>query len=128
MEEELGIDADMKEVLGMQDTDSEESDSDSDSDASSDAGSGSDEEGFMDEDIGDVEEDAESESGEIQDAEDAEDADEDPFISVASALEDPIYVVSIQPEVKSCIVCPGKLLKNPEMTKTHITSNACGAH
>jgi len=127
MEEELGIDADMKEVLGMQDTDSEESDSDSDSGASSDGGFGSDDEGSVEEDIEDAEEGAGSES-DIGEVEEAEEEDDDPFISVASALEDPIYVVSIQPEVKSCIVCPGKLLKNPEMTKTHTTSNACGAH
>jgi hypothetical protein len=43
-EEALGIDEDMKEVLGMHDTDSEESDSDSGSGSGSGSDSGSEEE------------------------------------------------------------------------------------
>src|SRR3984885_6996696 len=39
-EEELGLDDDMKEVLGMQDTDSDESDSDSDSESAKESDTG----------------------------------------------------------------------------------------
>jgi hypothetical protein len=48
-EEALGLDEDMKEVLGMHDTDSEESNSDSDSDGGSESnsGSGSDSDGMF---------------------------------------------------------------------------------
>ncbi|KAI0749437.1 hypothetical protein C8Q80DRAFT_1162032 [Daedaleopsis nitida] len=132
-EEELGLDEDMKEMLGMNaDTDSDESDSSSDSendendeegmglDASdgeeeSDAGAEDDEEG--DEHEGDEEQVLESEP-------ESDDEDEEPPMSVSEALQNPLYVVSLEPEVRACIVCPGKLLKNPVMIDVHMKSGA----
>lgn len=116
-EEDLGLDEDMKDVLGMQDTDSDESNSDSDSDSDS-GGSAAGEdvnadgEGEVDEGDGDVEEEDESEA-------------ENPEISVQDALDDPVYLISLDPDVKACIVCPGKLLKHPKMIEVHRTSGVC---
>jgi hypothetical protein len=108
-EEELGLDDDMKEVLGLQDTDSDESDSDSDSEQTS---------GIVDavEDIeGSWEEGGEGEGRKAGNAE----------ISIEDALADPVYLVSLEPDIKGCIVCPGKLLKHPKMIEVHKASNVC---
>lgn len=100
-EEKLGLDEEVKEILGIQDTDSEESESDSDSDSDS------------------------REQGDIHEEIPEEDYDEeDPSITVGQALKDPFYIVSILPDVKACIVCPGKLLKSVKMVQLHRTSNA----
>ena len=102
-EEKLGLDEEVKEILGIQDTDSEESESESDE--------------------GEKEESAADE--EMNFGEDEEDEEEDPSITVSQALKDPLYIVSILPDVKACIVCPGKLLKTVKMVQLHRTSNAC---
>ncbi|KAF8183385.1 hypothetical protein BJ912DRAFT_905969 [Pholiota molesta] len=120
-EEELGLDEDMKEILGMHDTDSEESASDSDN---SDGSDNEDEE--LGDNQGELEEGGESaaEDGEESDESGGEE-DEDPNVTVGQALADPVYVVSVQPEVKACIVCPGKLLKGVKMVQLHRISKAC---
>ena len=110
-EEKLGLDEEMKEILGIQDTDSEESVSDSDD--------GEEEEEEEEEES--VADDEEMNSGE----EDEDDEEEDPSITVGQALKDPLYIVSVLPDVKACIVCPGKLLKSLRMVQLHRTSNAC---
>lgn len=113
-EEELGLDEDMKEVLGMQDTDSDESDSDSDSEQGFDTGN---------------EEDGEDKGTETRADEGDEDSDESvartPELSVQDTLEDPIYLVSLEPDIKACIVCPTKLLKHPKMIEVHKASSVC---
>jgi hypothetical protein len=109
-EEKLGLDEEVKEILGIQDTDSEESESDSDD---------GEEESVAEEE----EEEEEMDSGE-EDGDNEEDQDEDP-ITVSQALKDPLYNVSVLPDVKACIVCPGKLLKSVKMVQLHRTSNAC---
>ncbi|KAJ3505340.1 hypothetical protein NLJ89_g7473 [Agrocybe chaxingu] len=118
-EEELGLDEDMKEILGMHDTDSEESASESDSGGSS---------GEEDEEDDEMHPDVDAEealSGEEDEEDEDEDAEEDPEVSVGQALKDPVYVVSVMPEVRACIVCPGKLLKGIKMVDLHRISNAC---
>ncbi|KAJ7455214.1 hypothetical protein B0H11DRAFT_2287596 [Mycena galericulata] len=112
-EEELGLDAEMKDVLGINDTDSEESESDSESDGEDAEGGGT--EGEADE---------EEEEEESDDSSEDSDAAEEPPISVEEALRDPVYIVSLQPDVKACIVCPGKLLKSTEVLNTHRASKA----
>lgn len=109
-EEELGLDDEMKEVLGMQDTDSDESNSDSD-----------DSESEVDAE-GEVRSELEGEDGEKSEQHDDESDTENPEISVLDALDDPVYLVSLDPDVKACIVCPGKLLKNAKMIEIHIIS------
>ena len=112
-EEKLGLDEEVKEILGMQDTDSEESESDSDEE-----GEEEEEESVADnEDMNSVEED--------EDEEDEDEEEKDPSITVSQALKDPLYIVSVLPDIKACIVCPGKLLKSTKMVQLHRTSNAC---
>ena len=53
--------------------------------------------------------------------EDSED-DELPPMSVTEAVRDPVYIVSLDPEVKACVLCPGKLLKNATMSDIHKAS------
>lgn len=118
-EEQLGIDEDMKDILGLHDAESDESDSDSDRSFG--------EEG--------IDEEVEAEDGDIiHETDDEEDnekesngglEDEDPSITTQVALRDPIYLVSVQPELKACIVCPGKLFKGVKMIDLHKHSNAC---
>jgi hypothetical protein len=110
-EKNLGLDEEVKEILGIQDTDSEESESDSDSDE------GEEEDNAVDEEVISGEED--------NDDEEDDEEEEDPSITVSQALKDPLYIVSILPDVKACIVCPGKLLKSVKMAQLHRTSNAC---
>ncbi|THH13966.1 hypothetical protein EW146_g6315 [Bondarzewia mesenterica] len=146
-EEELGIDEEMKEVMGLQDTDSSESESSSDSDSDrsedevevedqarkvrrekkrldeSDAGDEGSEEGpasEVDSDAG--EEESDGSGMDEGDEEEVADDDDRPHMTVAAALEDPLYVVSMDPEIQACILCPGKQLKNPIMIGVHITS------
>ncbi|KAJ7261723.1 hypothetical protein B0H12DRAFT_1217660 [Mycena haematopus] len=117
-EKELGLDDDAREVLGLNDTDSDESDSDSDESESEADGAeeGADSEGADSEGAEEADED--------EDSSDEEDREEPP-ISVEEALQDPVYVVSLEPDVKACIACPGKLLKNAEILKLHRASKAC---
>ncbi|KAJ3554834.1 hypothetical protein NM688_g2899 [Phlebia brevispora] len=127
-EEEMGLDSDMKEMLGLHDTDSDESESSSDekSDASGSEAGGSSpaEEEAAVQDAGEEEEE-EIAGVEDEDSEDDEDDEiELPPMSVTEAVRDPVYVVSLDPELKACILCPGKELKNPTMADVHKSSKA----
>jgi hypothetical protein len=128
-EEELGLNEDMKQILGMHDTDSEESDSEEDSsgDDSEDGlggleGLGADSELGEDEELGD-------EEGEFLDdgSESEEEAPKDlnPRIPISKALQDPIYLDLVDPMVRLCLVCTGKRLKTENLVEVHRTSNAC---
>jgi hypothetical protein len=64
------------------------------------------------EEVTDQDREAESSDDEAQEA---------PMI-LEEALRDPIYLVSLDPEVKACITCPGKLLKNAKMSDIHLSS------
>ncbi|KAI0649381.1 hypothetical protein C8Q79DRAFT_950242 [Trametes meyenii] len=139
-EEELGLDGDMKEALGINDIDSEDDTSDSDSDSDSDGGSdderstraqesgseGEEEDEGTDDDRGnEASEDEEMEVAPEDESEEESDSDEgDPPMSVSEALQNPLYMISLEPEVKACITCPGKLIKNPVMAEVHLKSNA----
>ncbi|KAJ6624068.1 hypothetical protein B0H10DRAFT_2008374 [Mycena sp. CBHHK59/15] len=112
-EDELGLDDNMKEVLGMNDTDSDESDSDSDDSSEEEKV-----EQEQDEEEADVDED------EDEDSSDDEDEGDEPPISVEEALKDPVYIVSLQPDVKACIACPGRVLKSAEVVSVHRASKA----
>lgn len=120
-EEELGIDGDMKEVLGLQDTDSDESDSSSEEEEGSDVEA---------QDAADDEEDSQDDGSVILEEEgyaevldtESDDNEDLPEISVIEAVKNPVYIVSIQPKVEACILCPGKLLKNQKMSEVHKAS------
>jgi hypothetical protein len=155
-EEELGLDEETKQILGLQDTDSDESlnsDSDSESDDHSDIDSGTDEEidgedadltgnllherkhpghrlGALSDSAGTYgESHSESEQSDAMSEGDAEADDEDgPPMSVMAATTDPIYDIPGAPatqDLRACIVCPGKIIKNSMMAKTHLESNVC---
>lgn len=111
-EEELGLDEDMKEILGLQDTDSDESDSDSDQSSTEDVEEG--EKYFSD--MGGFGKDSGT---------DQNDEKEEEHITIQEALRDPVYLISLQPDTKACVVCPGKLLKGGKMVELHRTSKAC---
>lgn len=135
-EEELGLDSEMKEVLGLQDTDSEESDSSSEDEGEGGSGSEDEEDGSSDEgsqeDQDDEIQDDEimASAGDIPEDSDTDSDIEDsiPEMSVTEAVKDPVYVVSLQPQIKACILCHGKLLKNNKMSEVHKASkvSCCG--
>lgn len=133
----------MKQVLGLQDTDSDESfDSSSDSE--------SDDHSDVEPDTGE-EVDGESpnfankgkhldsifefdgirEESNYSDVEAEADGDEDededtPPMSVMAATTNPIYDLPNSPptqDLRTCILCPGKVLKNSEITRMHLASN-----
>lgn len=110
-EEELGLDEDTKEILGLNDTDSDESDSGSEQEnaQSDDSNPG------IDEDR-DQKEDTTSKD---------ENIDDEPTMSVAEALKDPIYLISLDPTAYGCMVCKGKLIKNAGMATVHKNANVC---
>lgn len=131
-DEELGLDEETKQVLGLHDTDSDESESDSSlgSDSDSDASEESDfdegSEGDMKmEWLGaeryDSEEEGDSDDSGL-DLEEDFDEDEDPPMSLDEATKKPIYLTSTDPDIHVCIVCPKKALKNAKMVEVHLKS------
>ena len=132
-EEDLGLDAELKQVLGIQDTDSEESDSDSSDDGGSSDGEGMDFEGLGGSD------DEEGGSGGEEDSGDEGEHDSDGSLQIdaknypASALGltvkqvlvDSIIPAPEDPILNFCILCPQKTLRNASMVQVHRSSNAC---
>ena len=130
-ERQLGIDDETRDILGLNDTDSEESESDSD--LSIDAFEA---EGFEDDNeseevwggIGGDDTDQESDG-----SEEGEDEEEDagprriafPVITAQQALDDPIYAHPTQDNDHLCSICPGKTLVNAQTISQHLASKAC---
>ncbi|KAF9007564.1 hypothetical protein BDQ17DRAFT_222369 [Cyathus striatus] len=127
-EEGLGLNEEMKDVLGLQDTDSDESNSSEDSDSS-------------DEDLmlvlkmkdrivkmGKEEEDLAKGLTRFltrtRTRDDESETEESPDVTVGEALKDPVYLVSLDPDIRACVLCPGKLLKGEKMIDLHRNSNA----
>ncbi|KIJ13417.1 hypothetical protein PAXINDRAFT_100672 [Paxillus involutus ATCC 200175] len=113
-EEDLGLDEDMKEIMGFHDTDSDESNSDSELEGDSEDSSpdGVNADGGME--VGMVGKDRDDEM-----TSEEEGADEEPPMSVAEALKNPIYLISLDPTVHGCILCRGKLIKSAGMAAAH---------
>jgi hypothetical protein len=122
-EEELGLDEEMKDVLGIHNTDSDESESDTDTESEgeseSETGGGENVIGVKRKLESDAEDDEESE-GEGSGKNDP--SSKPPPISVQRALLDPLYNPSPDPNIRYCVVCPGKLLKNDRMARVHKNS------
>ena len=142
----MGLDEEMKQVLGLQDTDSDESSdsSDSDSDGHPNVDSDSEEE-IADEDADPTghlyrkrkratqslaslaDSDGLHKESEFSDVEDEVDGNEDgPPMSVMAATTDPIYDLPNTPQaldLRACIICPGKVIKNPKMAEAHLKSS-----
>ncbi|KAG6900604.1 hypothetical protein C0993_007827 [Termitomyces sp. T159_Od127] len=114
-EEELGLDEDMKQVLGMNDTDSEESASDTD-DSESGSSEGSRYEGVY---VSNEERVFEQIEGEESEKETSL-----PVITVQEALRDPVYVISLKPNVKGCILCRGKFFRDVKTVEVHTLASS----
>ena len=127
-ERELGLTPEIKEDLGLNDTESESDTSDprvslSESESSGserpsrkrkrplDDGEGESDAGESD-DIGHASEDQDEDSGSDADAKSAEGGP-----TVAEALNNPLFFVS--DDQQACAVCPGKRLKNRHMADLH---------
>ncbi|CAE6409318.1 unnamed protein product [Rhizoctonia solani] len=138
-EEELGLDEETKEILGMQETDSDESDSsdeeqsdegseESDTDGEASLAGGRSRRGHKQLSDGGSSEvgsssGAEAEDSEVGDEEMAEDEDEPPM-TISKALEDPLYPIQKGSDVQGCILCPGKELKHTKMALVHVESSS----
>ncbi|KAI0267753.1 hypothetical protein BC834DRAFT_57597 [Gloeopeniophorella convolvens] len=137
-EETLGLDEEMKDVLGLQDTDSSESESDASSSSSASSSSASARgrktqaarstkkrkrrdavsSANKDEDNdSDASNDEDEDEGE--DAQTADDAESDFSVTIASALREPVRLIIAEPEAWICAICPNKTLKHSVMVKVH---------
>ena len=118
-EEELDLDDDTRQMFGLQETDSDESSSQSDSDSDN----KSDREGVASMRTEWLAAEAGS-SGDEDDGDEGLDIDDDPPISLEEAAKNPIYHVPSEGlrDVRACITCPKKLLKNDKMVQVHLSS------
>lgn len=123
-EEALGLTEEMKEVLGQHDTDTDESLSSEDDNSDDEAENEEDGDGAGEEDENEDEEDSQDSEKEEEEEEDSIDDSSEPSIPVSVALDDPLYIVSLDPEIQACILCPGKILKNATMIEVHKKSQA----
>ncbi|KAI6123561.1 hypothetical protein EDD17DRAFT_745110 [Pisolithus thermaeus] len=99
-EERLGLDEETKEILGLNETDSDESDTGSESEEDDRAG----------DDLSSVQNGEYDNEGDV---------DEESPISVEEALKNPVYLISLDPTVHGCVLCRGKIIKNAEMAAVH---------
>ena len=118
-EEELGINEEMKEAMGLNDTDSDES-----------ASSEEDEHSGSDSEVGDgrepgIDENTEGDDEGDEDSEEEEDASEDdePTLSVGDALLKPVRS-SADGDHSTCVFCPHAILKHDVMVRVHLDSKA----
>ena len=130
-DEELGFSEEIKEAIGLIDSDSDDSSSD-ESEASSSTSNlqvPSKRKQLLDDEL-DAGSDANSEGKGSGAADDSEDYEDEPGVqmSVEEALHDPLYIISIQPDIRGCIICPRKLLKNNTMASVHMKSQVCHFH
>lgn len=144
-EEALGLDSEMKAILGVHDTDSDESQSSDGSEGEDSALQGTEEEDNDAAELGESytsEEDEDELANDMtlsspsrallevgeEDMEEDEDDEEDdlvgeePPLTVSEALSDPFYAVTQPTDAWACIVCPGKLLKTMVFRDTHSSS------
>ena len=133
-DEELGIDDEMKQTYGLEDTDSDESSSDSDtSSENSEADESDDKNGDDNLDRGstaDIKTEWLATGEETSEEEDESDEEELaldkenrlPRLKLADVMKNPIYIPSAEREERTCIVCPKKILKNSRMAEVHVAS------
>lgn len=147
-EEEAALDLDEgnREILGMNETDSDESDSSNDregrwqsdtDDSSAQAphristerstgiqtGLGHKQNWKMGHSSNDSDIGAEdSEAEQISESEDMED-NSPPPMTISEALNEPLYLVRKGSDARKCVVCPGKELKHSKMATIHVASS-----
>ena len=125
-EEELGITEEIKEAIGLNDVD-ESDDSASDESEASSSGSTpqipSKRKRSPEEEPGDDSDSAFGGYGSGASEDSGDDEDElDVQMTVEEVLHNPFFIVSIQPDVRGCIVCSRKILKNDTMVSVHTRS------
>ena len=124
-EEELGITEEIKEAVGLNGLDSDDSTSD-ESEASSSSSTPqipSKRKRPFEEEIDDGSDSAFGGRGSSASADEFDDEDEpDVQMTVEEVLHNPLFITSIQPDIRGCIVCPRKVLKNDTMVSVHTTS------
>ena len=78
----------------------------------------------------DASSDVDSEGQDSEAVDDPEEYEREPGVhmSIKEALHDPLYIISIQPRIRGCIICPRKLLKNDPMISVHMKSQVCHIH
>jgi hypothetical protein len=125
-EEELGITEEIKEAIGLNSVDSDDDSSSDESEASSSSstpqipskhkrsfGKGLD--GGPDSPVGGHGLGVSRDPGESEDGSGVQ-------MTVGEALRNPLFITSIQPDIRGCIICPGKVLKNDTMVSVHTKS------
>ncbi|KAL5486132.1 hypothetical protein ACEPAI_7176 [Sanghuangporus weigelae] len=125
-EEELGLDDDTRQMFGLQDTDSDESSSQSNSESDDELDRGEAEADIRTEWLAAEGSSSEDENDSDEEGLDLESIDDDPPISLAEAVKNPIYHISSEKlnDERACITCPKKLLKNEKMVELHLSSAA----
>ncbi|PAV16229.1 hypothetical protein PNOK_0784900 [Pyrrhoderma noxium] len=120
--DELGLDENAKEMLGIQDTDSDESESESDASASEDEMGPNVAEGDVSMMTTEWLDTGNSGSEDEEDSDTEEPDFDPPPMTLAEAIVNPIYAFS--EDVTQCITCPNKKLKNDKMVEAHLQSTA----
>ncbi|KAL5525659.1 hypothetical protein ACEPAG_6995 [Sanghuangporus baumii] len=125
-EEDLGLDDDTRQMFGLQDTDSDESSSQSDSESDNELDRGENEADIRTEWLAAEGASSEDENDSDEEGLELESIDDDPPISLAEAVKNPIYHISSEKlnDERACITCPKKLLKNEKMVELHLSSAA----
>ncbi|EJU04982.1 hypothetical protein DACRYDRAFT_20551 [Dacryopinax primogenitus] len=121
-EEKLGITEEEKEILGLQDTDTDESES-SDSDEGSDK---EDAEGFeVGSELDEMDERPQENGDDETDSDDDESlSDIVPAVTVEQALKSPLYTFLGDTKTEGCFVCPGKFLASRNASELHVKSSS----
>ncbi|KAF8348803.1 hypothetical protein F5887DRAFT_947587 [Amanita rubescens] len=123
-EEKLGIDDETRDVLGLNDTDSEESESDSDllSLSENELESSEDEGGDGGEVWGGIRND--EMDGDEEEEEEGPRHIAFPIFTTQQALDDPVYAHPTQDNAHLCSICPGKTLISAQSISQHLASKA----
>ena len=125
-EDELGLSEEIKAAVGLVDDDSSSDESEASS-STSNPQIPSKRKRLLDDEPDSVSSDGDSEGQSSGTADNPEDYEDEPGVqmSVEEALHDPLYIISIQPDIRGCAVCPRKLLKNNTMASVHMKSQVC---
>ena len=127
-EEELGLSEEIKAAVGLIDDDSSSDETEASSSTSNPQVPSK--RKLLLDDEPDASSDGDSEGQDSGTAGDPEDYEDEPGVqmSVEEAIHDPLYIISIQPDIRGCLVCPRKLLKNNTMASVHMKSQVCRIH
>ena len=123
-EEELGITEEIKEAVGLNGLDSDDSTSD-ESEASSSSSTPqvpSKRKRPFEEELDDGSDSAFGGCSSSASADEFDEDEPDVQMTVEEVLHNPLFITSIQPDIRGCVVCPRKVLKNDTMVSVHTMS------